>query len=62
MGRTQWRDKARASGAKDRIDSAWVGHGEAVERPPEVRPALQRGLDAVAKGNLALVEIVLAPI
>jgi acetolactate synthase-1/2/3 large subunit len=41
---------------------AFGGYGETVERPTEVRPALLRGLDAVAKGNLALVETVLAPI
>jgi acetolactate synthase-1/2/3 large subunit len=40
---------------------AFGGYGETVERPAEVRAALQRGLDAVAKGNLALVEMVLAP-
>jgi acetolactate synthase-1/2/3 large subunit len=38
---------------------AFGGHGEAVERPSEVRGALQRGLDAVAKGKLALIEMVL---
>jgi acetolactate synthase I/II/III large subunit len=41
---------------------AFGGHGEAVERPSEVRPALLRGLEAVAKGNLALIEMVLAPV
>jgi acetolactate synthase-1/2/3 large subunit len=41
---------------------AFGGYGETVERPPDVRPALQRGLDAVAKGNLALIEMVLAPV
>jgi acetolactate synthase-1/2/3 large subunit len=39
---------------------AFGGHGEAVERPGELRAALLRGLDAVSKGKLALVEVVLA--
>jgi len=38
------------------------GYDETVERPAEVRAALERGLDAIAKGNLALIEVVLAPI
>jgi len=41
---------------------AFGGYGETVERPSEVRAALLRGLDAVAKGNLALIEMVLAPV
>jgi acetolactate synthase-1/2/3 large subunit len=41
---------------------AFGGYGESVERPSDVRAALQRGLDAVAKGKLALIELVLAPI
>jgi acetolactate synthase-1/2/3 large subunit len=41
---------------------AFGGYGESVERPPEVRAALQRGLDAVSKGKLALIEVVLAPV
>lgn len=41
---------------------AFGGHGEAVERPSELRPALLRGLDAVSGGKLALVEVVLAPV
>jgi len=40
---------------------AFGGHGESVERPSELRPALLRALDAVSKGKLALVEAVLAP-
>jgi len=40
---------------------AFGGYGESVEQPSQVRPALLRGLDAVAKGNLALIEMVLAP-
>jgi acetolactate synthase-1/2/3 large subunit len=38
------------------------GTGEKVERPADVRPALQRGLDAVAAGRLALVHLVLEPV
>jgi acetolactate synthase-1/2/3 large subunit len=41
---------------------AFGGYGEAVERPSELRAALERGLDAVAKGRLALIEVVLAAI
>jgi acetolactate synthase-1/2/3 large subunit len=41
---------------------AFGGYGESVERPSDVRAALQRGLDAVSKGKLALIELVLAPI
>jgi len=40
---------------------AFGGYGETVERPADARPALLRGLDAVSKGNLALIEMVLAP-
>jgi acetolactate synthase-1/2/3 large subunit len=40
---------------------AFGGYGESVERPPEVRAALLRGLDAVSKGTLALIEVILAP-
>jgi acetolactate synthase-1/2/3 large subunit len=38
---------------------AFGGTGERVERPGDVRSALQRGLDAVANGQLALVHLVL---
>jgi aryl-alcohol dehydrogenase-like predicted oxidoreductase len=41
---------------------AYGGTGEKVERPGDVRPALQRGLEAVAGGRLALVHVVLAPV
>ena len=41
---------------------AFGGYGESVERPAELRAALQRGLDAVSKGALALIEVVLAPV
>jgi thiamine pyrophosphate-dependent acetolactate synthase large subunit-like protein len=41
---------------------AYGGYGEAVEQPSGVRPALLRGLEAVSKGNLALIEMVLAPV
>jgi acetolactate synthase-1/2/3 large subunit len=41
---------------------AFGGYGESVERPSEVRAALARGLDAVSKGKLALIEMVLAPV
>jgi acetolactate synthase-1/2/3 large subunit len=41
---------------------AFGGYGEAVERSSDVRPAVQRGLDAVGKGHLALIEMLLAAI
>ena len=41
---------------------AFGGSGEKVERPADVRPALQRGLETVASGRLALVHMVLAPV
>ena len=44
------------------IARAFDGFGETVEDPGEVRPALQRGLGAVAKGQVALVDMRLQPI
>jgi acetolactate synthase-1/2/3 large subunit len=41
---------------------AFGGTGEKVERPGDVGPALQRGLEAVAGGRLALVHMVLGPV
>ena len=41
------------------LAQAFGGHGEKVEKPADVRAALKRGLDAVAKGKLALVHMVL---
>jgi acetolactate synthase-1/2/3 large subunit len=41
---------------------AFGGTGEKVERPVEVGPALQRGLEAAANGQLALVHMVLEPV
>jgi len=38
------------------------GHGEKVERPREVRAALERGLAAIGKGQLALIHLVLEPV
>ena len=38
------------------------GHGETVERPSDVRPALERGLNALATGSLALVDMRLKPV
>ena len=37
------------------------GYGERVEKPAEVRAALQRGLKAVGEGKLALLDMRLAP-
>lgn len=44
------------------LAQAFGGHGERVEKPAEVRPALKRGLDAIGQGHLALVHVVLPPI
>jgi len=41
---------------------AYGGVGERVERPRDVRAALQRGFDAVAQGRLALLDVILKPI
>jgi len=41
---------------------AFGGHGEKVEKPGELRPALLRGLQSVAKGQLALLHLVLEPV
>ena len=45
-----------------KLAQAYGGYGERVEKPADVRAALDRGLKAVAAGQLALVEIVLPPI
>jgi len=44
------------------LAKAFGGHGEKVEKPRDVRAALERGFKAVAKGQLALVHLVLAPV
>ncbi|HYL88395.1 MAG TPA: thiamine pyrophosphate-binding protein [Burkholderiales bacterium] len=44
------------------LAKAFGGRGEKVERPRDVRPALERGLQALAKGQLALVHLVLEPV
>jgi acetolactate synthase-1/2/3 large subunit len=44
------------------LAKAFGGYGEKVEKPADVRAALRRGLDAVAKGNLALIHLVLEPV
>lgn len=44
------------------IARAFEGHGEKVEEPADVRPALERGLKAVAAGQLALIDIRLEPV
>ena len=43
------------------VAQAFGGTGERVERPGDVRPALERGLRAAANGQLALVHFVLRP-
>ena len=44
------------------IARAFSGHGEKVEEPRDVRPALERGLKAVASGQVALIDICLEPV
>ncbi len=44
------------------IAKAFDGYGEKVEDPAEVRSALQRGLKAVAAGQVALIDIRLEPV
>src|SRR5258706_1856451 len=44
------------------LAKAFGGHGERVDKPRDVRGALERGLQALAKGQLALVHLVLEPI
>jgi len=41
---------------------AYGGYGETVERPAAVRAALLRGFEAVAKGQLAVITMVLEPV
>ena len=41
---------------------AFDGYGEKVEAPRDVRPALERGLEATARGRLALIDIRLDPV
>jgi acetolactate synthase-1/2/3 large subunit len=42
----------------DKIAEALGGHGEYVEKPEEIRPALERAASAVADGKTALVNVV----
>ena len=44
------------------IVRAFDGYGEKVDKPADVRPALQRGLAALARGQLALLDMTLEPI
>jgi acetolactate synthase-1/2/3 large subunit len=45
-----------------KLAQAYGGHGEKVSDPAEVRAAIERGLQAIAKGQLALLDMTLAPI
>jgi acetolactate synthase-1/2/3 large subunit len=45
-----------------KLAEAYGGWGEKVDRPAELRAAFKRGLEQVAKGRLALIDVVLAPI
>jgi hypothetical protein len=42
--------------------SLFGGRGEMVERPEDVRPALERGLRALKAGSLVLVDMRLEPV
>jgi thiamine pyrophosphate-dependent acetolactate synthase large subunit-like protein len=44
------------------IAKAFDGYGETVEEPGDVRKAVERGLRAVAGGQLALIDIRLKPV
>lgn len=44
------------------IARAFDGYGEKVEEPGQVRAALERGLKAVAGGQVALIDIRLEPV
>ena len=44
------------------VARAFDGYGEKVVSPAEVRPALLRGLAALAKGQVALLDMALEPI
>jgi acetolactate synthase-1/2/3 large subunit len=44
------------------LAKAFGGAGEKVERPRDVRAALKRGLEAIGKGQLALLHCVLEPV
>ena len=45
----------------DRFAEAFGGHGEHVERPDDIRPALERAMKAVKAGKPALVNVVTDP-
>jgi len=45
-----------------KLAEAYGGNGEKVEKPGEVRAAIERGLKAVAQGKLVLLHMVLEPI
>jgi acetolactate synthase-1/2/3 large subunit len=45
-----------------KLAQAYGGYGEKVTNPADVRAAIDRGLQAVAKGQLALLDMTLAPI
>jgi acetolactate synthase-1/2/3 large subunit len=44
------------------IARAFDGYGEKVEEPGEVRTALERGLQAVGRGQTALIDVWLEPV
>lgn len=44
------------------IARAFDGYGEKVEAARDVRPALKRGIEATARGRLALIDIRLDPV
>ena len=54
------RSTLKLSSATKNSNRAFDGYGEKVEEPGEVRAALQRGLNAVAAGQVALIDVRLA--
>jgi acetolactate synthase-1/2/3 large subunit len=63
-GYTQWMPDAVSRYASDRLTgrysdvaTALGGHAERVERPAELRPALERCIASVASGRAALCEV-----
>ena len=44
-----------------KIALAFGGHGERTGTPETLEPALPRGLEAVEKGNVAIIDVILEP-
>jgi thiamine pyrophosphate-dependent acetolactate synthase large subunit-like protein len=44
-----------------KIALAFGGYGERANTPETLEPALRRGLEAVEKGNIAVIDVILEP-